>query len=82
MHPDNLGKVQTIRPGDVNWMVAGSGIVHSERTPPDARASGSISSAYRLGSRFRLGMKRQPPILRTMACLRSPGFAPKASSSL
>lgn len=41
MHRDNLGKVQTICPGEVNWMVAGSGIVHSERTPPDARASGS-----------------------------------------
>jgi redox-sensitive bicupin YhaK (pirin superfamily) len=31
-HRDSLGVVQTIRPGDVNWMTAGSGIVHSERT--------------------------------------------------
>jgi redox-sensitive bicupin YhaK (pirin superfamily) len=33
LHRDNTGSVQIIRPNDVNWMVAGSGIVHSERTP-------------------------------------------------
>ena len=37
MHRDSLGTVQRIRPGDVNWMVAGRGIVHSERTPPELR---------------------------------------------
>jgi redox-sensitive bicupin YhaK (pirin superfamily) len=37
LHRDTLGSVQVIRPGDVNWMTAGSGIAHSERTPPDAR---------------------------------------------
>lgn len=37
MHRDSLGTAQLIRPGDVNWMVAGRGIVHSERTPPEAR---------------------------------------------
>jgi len=37
MHRDSLGTAQLIRPGDVNWMVAGSGIVHSERTPPEVR---------------------------------------------
>ena len=35
MHRDSLGYVQPIRPGEVNWMTAGSGIVHSERTPED-----------------------------------------------
>ena len=39
-HRDNLGNVQTIRPGDVNWMTAGRGIVHSERTPGVERAAG------------------------------------------
>jgi redox-sensitive bicupin YhaK (pirin superfamily) len=33
MHRDSLGFVQEIQPGDVNWMTAGRGIVHSERTP-------------------------------------------------
>jgi redox-sensitive bicupin YhaK (pirin superfamily) len=37
MHRDSLGTAQLIRPGDVNWMVAGRGIVHSERTPPEVR---------------------------------------------
>ena len=31
-HRDSLGNYQTIRAGDVNWMVAGNGITHSERT--------------------------------------------------
>ncbi|HEV7731148.1 MAG TPA: pirin family protein [Candidatus Binatia bacterium] len=44
LHRDSLGTVQTIRPGDVNWMTAGRGIVHSERTPPDARATGATVS--------------------------------------
>jgi redox-sensitive bicupin YhaK (pirin superfamily) len=39
-HRDSLGRDQVIRPGDVNWMTAGRGIVHSERTPAPERASG------------------------------------------
>ena len=39
-HRDSVGSVQDIEPGDVNWMVAGSGIVHSERTPPALRDRG------------------------------------------
>ncbi len=34
IHRDSLGNEQKIAPGDVNWMTAGRGIVHSERTPP------------------------------------------------
>ena len=41
MHRDGLGTVQPIRPGEVNWMTAGSGIAHSERTPQEMRLSGS-----------------------------------------
>lgn len=40
MHRDSLDSVQEIRPGDVNWMNAGRGIVHSERSPDELRASG------------------------------------------
>src|SRR3954452_19107718 len=32
LHRDSLGSAQPIRPGDVNWMTAGRGIAHSERT--------------------------------------------------
>ncbi|HVY98947.1 MAG TPA: pirin family protein [Dongiaceae bacterium] len=41
LHRDSLGSVQAIRPGDVNWMTAGSGIAHSERTPPEQRKGGA-----------------------------------------
>jgi redox-sensitive bicupin YhaK (pirin superfamily) len=41
LHRDSLGTVQMITPGEVNWMTAGSGIAHSERTPQEARTSGS-----------------------------------------
>lgn len=37
LHRDTLGSVQPIEPGDVNWMIAGRGIAHSERTPPAER---------------------------------------------
>jgi len=39
-HRDSLGSLADIRPGAVNWMTAGRGIVHSERTPPEVRARG------------------------------------------
>jgi redox-sensitive bicupin YhaK (pirin superfamily) len=41
MHRDSLGYEQPIRPGDVNWMTAGRGIVHSERTREEIRNSHS-----------------------------------------
>ncbi len=40
MHRDTLGSVQEVLPGDINWMTAGRGIAHSERTGPEARATG------------------------------------------
>ncbi|HEY9132381.1 MAG TPA: pirin family protein [Dyella sp.] len=39
-HRDSLGSLADIRPGEVNWMTSGRGIVHSERTPPDERRDG------------------------------------------
>jgi redox-sensitive bicupin YhaK (pirin superfamily) len=40
VHRDSAGHVQSIRPGDANWMTAGRGIVHSERAPASAQAAG------------------------------------------
>ena len=40
VHRDSLGSHQPIRPGDINWMTAGRGIVHSERTAADRRKEG------------------------------------------
>ncbi|WP_440222409.1 pirin family protein [Dokdonella sp. MW10] len=39
-HRDSTGVVQDIRPGEVNWMTAGRGVAHSERTPAIERAQG------------------------------------------
>lgn len=39
-HRDSLGSAQAIRPGAINWMTAGRGIVHSERSPAELRAAG------------------------------------------
>lgn len=39
MHEDSLGNELEIKPSEVNWMTAGKGIVHSERTPQYLRNS-------------------------------------------
>ncbi len=48
MHRDSLGNALAIKPGDINLMVAGKGIVHSERTPDDLRESGHTLHALQL----------------------------------
>jgi redox-sensitive bicupin YhaK (pirin superfamily) len=48
MHRDSLGSRQPIDPGDVNWMTAGRGIVHSERT--DAALRGQANRLYGIQS--------------------------------
>ena len=40
VHRDSLGSAEPIRPGEINLMTAGRGIVHSERTAPERRAGG------------------------------------------
>lgn len=39
-HRDSIGSMADITPGAVNWMTAGRGIAHSERTPPELRTTG------------------------------------------
>jgi redox-sensitive bicupin YhaK (pirin superfamily) len=48
LHRDSLGKVQRIRPNEINWMTAGRGIAHSERTPPQLRGQGHTLHALQL----------------------------------
>jgi redox-sensitive bicupin YhaK (pirin superfamily) len=48
IHRDSLGSHQAIRPGDINWMTAGRGIVHSERTGSELRRIGSKTNGLQL----------------------------------
>ncbi len=48
VHRDSLGSHQTIRPGELNWMTAGRGIVHSERTSLEQRRKGSTLHGLQL----------------------------------
>jgi redox-sensitive bicupin YhaK (pirin superfamily) len=61
MHRDSLGSVQPIRPGAINWMTAGRGIVHSERTPPELRPSGSRLHGLQLWVGLPLAQEEAPP---------------------
>lgn len=45
MHEDSIGTQQRISPGSVNWMTAGKGVSHSERTPEDMR-NGKVFNAH------------------------------------
>jgi len=47
-HRDSTGVVQRIEPGAVNWMTAGRGVVHSERTPDDLRGKARRSHGLQL----------------------------------
>jgi redox-sensitive bicupin YhaK (pirin superfamily) len=48
LHRDSLGHVQPIRPNEINWMTAGKGIVHSERTGPEIRMQEHTLEALQL----------------------------------
>jgi hypothetical protein len=48
LHRDSLGSLQPIRPGDINLMVAGRGIVHSERERPEVTATDHVLHGLQL----------------------------------
>ncbi|MFV0280892.1 MAG: pirin family protein [Rhodoblastus sp.] len=48
MHRDSLGSALPIRPGELNWMTAGSGIAHSERSDMQWRRHGGPMSGLQL----------------------------------
>ena len=60
-HRDSLGNVREIRPGDVNWMTAGQGIAHSERTPHLARAAGETIHGIQSWVALPDGREDDPP---------------------
>jgi redox-sensitive bicupin YhaK (pirin superfamily) len=61
LHRDSLGSAQPIRPGAINWMTAGRGIVHSERTPAALRAHGSRLHGLQLWCGLPTAHEEDPP---------------------
>ncbi|MBY0335195.1 MAG: pirin family protein [Acetobacteraceae bacterium] len=57
LHRDTLGVQQAIRPGEVNWMTAGRGIAHSERT--DAARRGQVNRLFGIQSWVALPRARE-----------------------
>lgn len=61
LHRDSLGSVQPIRPGAVNLMTAGRGIVHSERTPMEQRATGAAVHGIQLWLALPVALEETDP---------------------
>lgn len=61
MHRDSLGCTQRIIPGDINWMTAGRGIVHSERRPDDLRQVRHINHGLQLWVALPQAFEACPP---------------------
>ena len=61
LHRDNLGFRQAIRPGEVNWMTAGRGIVHSERTDPSIRSHGGLMHGMQAWAALPLDQEETDP---------------------
>ena len=61
VHRDSLGSHQPIRPGEINWMTAGRGIAHSERTSPDLRKQGSRVHGLQLWVALPLAREEDDP---------------------
>lgn len=64
VHRDSLGSHQPIRPGDVNWMTAGRGIVHSERTAPERRQRGAPLHGLQLWVALPRALEESAPAFR------------------
>jgi redox-sensitive bicupin YhaK (pirin superfamily) len=62
LHRDSLGTVQRIEPGAINWMTAGRGIVHSERTPDDLRSVTRVSHGLQLWAALPVEKEEDAPV--------------------
>jgi redox-sensitive bicupin YhaK (pirin superfamily) len=73
-HRDSLGTEMVIRPGDVNLMTAGRGIVHSERSPEEARAHDQPMSGLQTWLALPDGMEEIDPAFSHTAVSALPEF--------
>lgn len=74
LHRDSLGSVQVIIPGEVNWMIAGRGIVHSERTPPGDRAGGARLHGMQCWVALHREAEETEPLFEHLPARALPGF--------
>jgi redox-sensitive bicupin YhaK (pirin superfamily) len=74
-HRDSTGAVQRIEPGAINWMTAGRGIVHSERTPDDLRGQARTTHGLQLWAALPADGRRSRACFRAHAGLGDPGVA-------
>src|SRR5579862_1633154 len=76
VHRDSTGAVQVIRPGDVNLMTAGRGVVHSERPDPAWRAHGGSFDAVQIWLALPLADEDGEPHFEHFARAAMPEVAP------
>jgi redox-sensitive bicupin YhaK (pirin superfamily) len=72
VHRDSLGSHQVIRPGELNWMVAGRGIVHSERTSPERRQQAHALHGIQAWVALPVGQEEAAPSFRHHAASELP----------
>lgn len=47
-HRDSFGNADVLRPGDVQWMTAGGGVIHSEMPTPDFQRNGGVQQGFQI----------------------------------
>jgi redox-sensitive bicupin YhaK (pirin superfamily) len=72
VHRDSLGSEQVIRPGELNWMVAGRGIVHSERTAAERRKQAHAVHGIQAWVALPVGQEEAEPSFRHHAASELP----------
>jgi redox-sensitive bicupin YhaK (pirin superfamily) len=75
VHRDSLGSHQKIQPGDINWMTAGRGIVHSERTDSALRARGASVHGLQLWVALPREHEEAPPAFNHYPAAELPEFS-------
>ena len=78
LHRDSLGTEQAIQPGAVNWMRAGRGIVHSERTSEERRRQGQRLFGIQTWMALPAAHEEADPAFCTTGRIRCPSSLPKA----
>lgn len=75
-HKDSAGHVATLNPGDVQWMTAGSGVVHSEMPEPEFLRTGGVTHGFQIWVNLPADSKMMAPRYQDLP---EPGI-PKATS--